>query len=406
MKNVLLYIALIIIASLSLPLYGQDGTVNLKSFPSGAKVIIDGKIVGITPYSLNKVSGNYSVTLEKDGYNSLTIPVVVYENRIIELDPVQLVPKDVEITVNLYGSADGKIYIDENRLITQGEPITISPGKHTFTIKVPGKNDLIEEVVLPLGKDTSLAFYPPSTSHTGKLTIKTNVQECQLIIKDNSFINMEDKLIYGTSATLEIPEGSYYITIQKQGYNTFSKYVKIDWDKEETVNVSLKKKETVSIQQIKGAENGAAEHFLEFGGYYLDQDLYQDSIRYLTAGASITYTYIPRHFGSYSTIGLGLGDFLILGGVVYRITSPESKGADFQIFAGGGYDSALKEGVFNIGTRLGWYKRGKDLDVCPYSISISYLKTESHQGIIMGFSWRIAAWTVGIALGIGLAFGG
>ncbi len=56
--------------------------VTVYSVPSGAKLSIDGKEVGITPIAAQLVAGGHTLTFTKEGYNPGTFPMVVAPDQL------------------------------------------------------------------------------------------------------------------------------------------------------------------------------------------------------------------------------------------------------------------------------------------------------------------------------------
>ncbi len=87
------------------------GTLRVTSMPSTSEVIIDGSIVGKTPYSGVLPAGIYSVTTRYAGFNPETKSVTVLQNDTTEVDFVlSEVPK-----ITIY-NVMGDLYIDESKV--------------------------------------------------------------------------------------------------------------------------------------------------------------------------------------------------------------------------------------------------------------------------------------------------
>ena len=56
--------------------------VTVYSVPSGAKLSVDGKEIGITPISAQLVPGSHTLTFSKEGYNPGTFPMVVTPDQL------------------------------------------------------------------------------------------------------------------------------------------------------------------------------------------------------------------------------------------------------------------------------------------------------------------------------------
>src|SRR5664280_2028081 len=56
--------------------------VTVYSVPSGAKLSVDGKELGITPIAAQLVPGSHTLIFTKEGYNSGTFPMVVAADQL------------------------------------------------------------------------------------------------------------------------------------------------------------------------------------------------------------------------------------------------------------------------------------------------------------------------------------
>jgi hypothetical protein len=60
-------------------------TLQIHSFPEGARVTIGRQVVGITPLTVQLVTGMYTVTLEKSGYSRVSDDVRLHKHTQREL---------------------------------------------------------------------------------------------------------------------------------------------------------------------------------------------------------------------------------------------------------------------------------------------------------------------------------
>ncbi|MBV6341641.1 PEGA domain-containing protein [Candidatus Magnetobacterium casense] len=61
----------------------NKGAVIIKTDPSMAKLYVDGRFLGHTPYKLNRAVGKYKITLEKSGYASKTEEITVFSGKTV-----------------------------------------------------------------------------------------------------------------------------------------------------------------------------------------------------------------------------------------------------------------------------------------------------------------------------------
>jgi TonB family protein len=59
----------------------RNGTLIVESEPDGAFIVIDNRVLGVTPKTLSRKPGNYNITLKKDGYIDYSAPVTVASER-------------------------------------------------------------------------------------------------------------------------------------------------------------------------------------------------------------------------------------------------------------------------------------------------------------------------------------
>ncbi len=58
------------------------GSLSIESNPIGAKISIDGKEIGLTPYHINEmIIGSHKLVISKDGYSNYEQDIILYENK-------------------------------------------------------------------------------------------------------------------------------------------------------------------------------------------------------------------------------------------------------------------------------------------------------------------------------------
>src|SRR6185503_1850833 len=65
-----------------------DGHVKLKSNPTGARIVIDGTAIGVTPLDWDLPRGNHTIAMDKRGFVAASRDIVVVADRtdVVELD--------------------------------------------------------------------------------------------------------------------------------------------------------------------------------------------------------------------------------------------------------------------------------------------------------------------------------
>lgn len=437
MKILRFIIPTLLLSFLSSPAWGQMGSVRISSMPSGARVVIDGQTVGITPYTLKRKPSDYQIVLEKDGYSPKKIYIEIYVDEDLEEPTIVLTPREVGVTISVEGNANGEVYLDGETVIATNKKILIPPGQHTFTVKSQGQEDVIKDVIIPVGKDTSIVLPSPWRSLMGTLVVSTNESGGRLNVKNPSGVVVHDKKMYQKEERLELPVGTYYVSVIKDGYTTAAsgKMVTLEWNKETTVKLKLSKNETISTLNNKKQtdtwsttvsrhstqpithtdknttySNGNSsddqykhfKHYLEFGGYalsYKDND--DDDPVDNHYGVSIAYTFIPKRIGGYAIIGGG-ESFMFIGGVALRLPPLLENSLDWRILVGYGYSQDINNGVFNVGLQFGINDDEGGKGICPYSASLEAMFSSEWTGANIGLSWRLGLGFISVGVGIAL----
>lgn len=108
------------------------GSIDLKSVPSNASVVINGSYAGSTPLTVSGLDpGNYTLTLSKFDYEKLTVPAKVESGAITEVSAT-LQPKTGTLIINT-SPAGAQILVDgENVGVAPLTRESLSAGNHTI----------------------------------------------------------------------------------------------------------------------------------------------------------------------------------------------------------------------------------------------------------------------------------
>ena len=157
--------------SLELTLNAAVGSLTLKSEPTGAKVTLNGKVVGNTPYNAKVVTGKYNVLIEKDSMQSITETIDVQLGFLDQARNYQLLPKQAQLEVKANPS-DGVLLINNVEYPT-GLVSLSSNQLHQIEYSKPGFRTFSKSINL---KTTDLNKLEIKLEKTfGKLTLVGNV---------------------------------------------------------------------------------------------------------------------------------------------------------------------------------------------------------------------------------------
>ncbi len=205
-------------AALTAVLQLSAGSVCIKSEPSVAVVLIDGKEIGTTPLIITDPSpGTHNVELKKDGYEIWSDNVEIEMGKEANLTAV-LQLRSGAFNINSV-PPDATILIDGKEVGTTPSVLTdISLGRHDVEVRMDGFEDWSESVVVESGKDVTLKAVLESRS--GSFTINSKPSGAMILI--------DDKQIDTTPLTITDPNpGKHTVEVKMDGYETWSESVNI-----------------------------------------------------------------------------------------------------------------------------------------------------------------------------------
>jgi hypothetical protein len=158
------------------------GTLEVRTDPAGASVLLDGRLVGATPLRLEVAAGSYTVTLRKEATADLTFPVRVGVGRrtlesralIPTAAPTPLPAATAAPLASLVVFTDppgAAVYLDDEpigmtdpfsgRLVKSG----VTPGPHRLRASIAGRPEAAADTVVgPAGPTTSRIALQPATA--------------------------------------------------------------------------------------------------------------------------------------------------------------------------------------------------------------------------------------------------
>jgi hypothetical protein len=178
------------------PVPASEGTLELRTDPAGATVLVDGRLFGETPLEARLPAGDHRVTLRKDGSadQSFTIriaagPPTVVRRMLVATGvpaaaPATPAAPTAVATVAAAGSleihsepAGASVYLDDEpvgvtdpatgRLVKTG----LAPGAHRLRLSHTGREDVAQEVVVAATGTTSVRAALPAPSSSSSLPV-------------------------------------------------------------------------------------------------------------------------------------------------------------------------------------------------------------------------------------------
>ncbi|MBF0445113.1 MAG: PEGA domain-containing protein [Magnetococcales bacterium] len=186
----------------------QTGSLWVATYPSGAKVSVEGKLVGTTPLYLKKLPvGTLTISLEKTGYpkRQKTIEIKAGKGQKLHLTMVDSIPAVLDIRSIpdvAEWSIDGKI-----KGVTPQFLDKIPAGIHQVTVNKPGYHEWVESFEAKNGQLTIITAKLRPKEY--KLTLLTEPQ--------NAKVEFLDGVKSYTPGMLMKP-GKYVFWISAPGY--------------------------------------------------------------------------------------------------------------------------------------------------------------------------------------------
>ena len=206
------------------PEFKGFGTLKITSRPIGALVLLNGELVGKTPYE-NKEQpvADYQLIIRQNGYSDYTESIKIVLNR------AKTVSKQLTAASTSSGNQFGKLKVttkpSEAAVYLNGEFVGSTPfesdkvaiGSHNLVIKKKGYGEISETVSISLNNLTPVAR---DLVAAGKLTVTSDPTGADVLINDKTV----GKTPY-TSSNLAI--GDYTITITKSGFKPYTEKISI-----------------------------------------------------------------------------------------------------------------------------------------------------------------------------------
>ena len=135
---------------------GASAQLAVTSRPSAANVILDGAVVGQTPYQAQVAVGIYELVIDLEGYQPFeqTVELRPNESRLIDRDLDRMYAELVVQTM----TPDATMQIDGASIGPPNASVHLMPGTHAIELAAPGYITETRQVTLDAGEDRRLRF--------------------------------------------------------------------------------------------------------------------------------------------------------------------------------------------------------------------------------------------------------
>lgn len=212
------------------------GNLTVNSEPSGARVYLDGEMIGTTPHTENRLaSGNYELRVTKDLWNEVTELLTISDEQTTE-KMIVLTQNFGAVEVNAPGAT---IYQNNERVGAGQYKAKLQPGRYTFKATREKHLDDEEEIYLSVGDTRTISLNPqPIQGSVSIFSEPRNTRGAEIYVN-------KQKQKKTTPAVLPLLIGDYTITLKKDGFLDNSRAI--------TVKANEQKKHTFQMQTYKGS---------------------------------------------------------------------------------------------------------------------------------------------------------
>ncbi len=119
---------------------GRKGALDLECSVDGAKVWVDGKMVGTAPISQQALGvGSHTIKISKLGYIEHSQRIVIREGKTVRVS-ADLLPKSgvIKVTANVLGA---RLFVDGTEVGKTPLELEVKPGRRTVIVRAAGHPD-------------------------------------------------------------------------------------------------------------------------------------------------------------------------------------------------------------------------------------------------------------------------
>jgi hypothetical protein len=213
--------------------------VAVSSIPEGAKVLVDGKVLGTTPFGkpVHVPAGPHTIEVALTGYLPVQEDVILTGGQSLT-KIVKLKEDKREGILTVTATAPKAIvWIDGREMGPAPWSGPLAVGEHTVVVKAPGHHDATRPVVVMPDEQRAINVEMAIKGTPGKLGIETNVQGAQI------FIDGADRGQTPLTGIM-LPVGIYKVSVVKKGH--------AEWEGDVTIKEGIPTSLTVELQSSEG----------------------------------------------------------------------------------------------------------------------------------------------------------
>ena len=204
-----------------------DGSLTIKTTPSGAQILVNAVDMGLSPQKLTLQGGQHNVTITHSKYETITDRIEVSRTRQAVNRDYSLALKKVAIDLSLNPKA-GKLVLD-NIAINARNQLRIEAGvQHQLTYSKPGYFSESKTFNIAANRSLKLAF-----------DLKKEMGNIDIQSTPNAEVAVNGKIMGTSPLQLSLNAVEQKITLTKQGFRSVTKVVTPSAANRKQINVTL-----------------------------------------------------------------------------------------------------------------------------------------------------------------------
>ena len=211
---------------------GGPATLAVISEPSNANVLLDGAVIGRTPFQGELAAGEHVVAVESDGHMREERKLVAREGRDLNVQfALRPLPKSPVLSVESYPPG-AVVTLDDKE---KGRTPFLEPlpgGRHEVVLKLEGHREVGTDFVMPRDRDLSIKLDLPVGAGTGSRLTLTSTP-------GGATVTLDGKEVGPTPWSAEIRPGNHQVAVNAPGYLKEERTVQVQANRDSDVTFAL-----------------------------------------------------------------------------------------------------------------------------------------------------------------------
>ena len=223
--------------SATLTVQQTTGSINIKSTPTGATIILDGVSKGTTPATLSGIpAGIHTLVLKKSGYNDYPASVTITSGQTSSISATLTAQQTTGSISVSSGPSGAAVYLDgkSTGLKSPATLTGISAGGHTVSCSMSGYTDASQGVTVTAGQTVDVVLNLQATGTTTGSIYVTSLPSKALVYLDGKYLG-----VYSPTIINKVAAGTHTIRLTKYGYKDYTQSVMVSSGTTTTVSVTL-----------------------------------------------------------------------------------------------------------------------------------------------------------------------